>query len=223
MAHVAISNHFIERVVDKIARMEKAELNTLGTEPAIVVSIDSPPLVNAIWGQHIHLKDMVPRDWCNVNGTARLAFDTTSTQTNSDGKEAPVSCGFTVSAPPDQHFKFVPNSYWHTAFKIRPEDVDHPDIKEAIAYGNAKAEIGTRWANVRLKVTEFFKSCKSMKEAVTLWPECKAYIDNEDIERFEKKVTKTASSDSEAAKVLAGMNTDELMGAAVVARLSGVA
>jgi hypothetical protein len=58
---------------------------------------------------------------------------------------------------------------------------------------------------------------------VTLWPDCKVYIDDEDIARFEKKVVKTASQDSEAAKVLAGLNTDELMGAAVVARLSGAA
>jgi hypothetical protein len=49
------------------------------------------------------------------------------------------------------------------------------------------------------------------------------YIDADDIRRFEVKVVKSGNKDSEAAKVLAGIDTDELVGAAVAARFTGVA
>jgi hypothetical protein len=227
MAHVAISRDFIARVETKISKMRQAEINALGKEPELSVSPDSPVIINAVWKDHAHLRDVIPVKWKDTTGNLRLTFNTTTTQEtiNTDGttEVSPVSCQFTVSAPTDQRFDLPPNDYWHSIHMVKAEDVSHPDIRKAVEFGNAKAEIEMRWSQVTRKVVQFFQSCKSMKEAVTLWPECKMYIDSDDIERFEKKVVKTASQDSEAAKVLAGINTDELVGAAVAARFSGAA
>ncbi len=220
MAHVAISRDFIQRVDNKIDRMQNAELRALGNEPQVSMSPDSKIMLETIWGEYLHLRSQIPQAWWNINNCARVSFNTTTSRPNSDGVAVPISMSVTVR-PTTGDFDFPPNASWHTNRML--SDRDHPDFKEVVAYGDSKAEIEERWRVVRTKVTEFFKSCKSMKEAVTLWPDCKVYIDDEDIARFEKKVVKTASQDSEAAKVLAGLNTDELMGAAVVARLSGAA
>lgn len=227
MAHVAISRDFIARVESKITIMRNAELNALGHEPQISLSPDSPILLNAVWGENLHLRTQLPKAWKSTTGNLRLTFNTKTTQdkTTKEGAviQEPVSYQFNVTSPGDTIFELPPNDYWHSLHEVKAEDLSHPDISKIVEYGNAKTEIEYRWIEVGKKVVGFFQSCKSMKEAVTLWPDCKVYINDEDIERFEKKVVKSASQDSEAAKVLAGLNTDELMGAAVVARLSGAA
>lgn len=227
MAHVAISRDFINRVESRITIMKNAELKVLGEPPKLVLSPETQPILNAVWGEHLHLRSQLPDRWKNDANSVRLSFNTTSnvSKVESDGSTTvtPISCQFNVEAPQGSKFDFPPNGYWHSTHMISDADSNHPDIKPAIDYGNAKAEIELRWDKVRSKVVEFFQSCKSMTEAVRLWPECKMYIDADDIRRFEAKVTKSGAKDSEAAKVLAGINTDELVGAAVAARFTGVA
>lgn len=227
MAHVAISRDFISRVEDKITIMRNAEIKVLGQEPALTLHPDSSVVLNAAWGQHLHLRNQMPAKWKNTSNSIRLMFNTTTVQTRvaSDGtpEDVPVACTFNVSSANNTQFELPPNDYWHATHMVQPDDMNNPDIKQAIEYGNAKAEIEHRWLQIREKVVKFFQSCKSMKEAVTLWPECMMYIDADDIRRYETKVVKAASQDSEAAKVLAGINKDELVGAAVAARFTGVA
>ena len=227
MAHVAISRDFINRVENKIVGMRNAELKALGEEPKLMLSTESQPVLNAVWGKHLHLRNQLPSEWKNDSSSIRLTFNTTSVQpkVEKDGTttESPISCQFTIEAPQGSKFDFPPNTYWHNIHMISDADVNHPDIKKAVDYGNAKAEIELRWHKVAQKVVGFFQSCKSMNEAVKLWPECKMYIDADDIRRFEVKVVKSGNKDSEAAKVLAGIDTDELVGAAVAARFTGVA
>lgn len=222
MAHVAISRDFLNRVDNKIDRMQQAELRVLGNEPKVTMPPDSAIMLETIWGANLPLRSQIPASWINKSNSARVNYNTKTFTPNSDGSLAPVSFSVTVS-PTHGEFDFPPDANWHTVRFLSEATREHPAFTELYAYGDARAEILTRWAEVRRKVTEFFKSCKSMKEAVTLWPDCKVYINDEDIERFEKKVVKSASQDSDAAKVLAGLDTDQLMGAAVVARLSGAA
>jgi hypothetical protein len=227
MAHVAISRDFIQRVQSKIEVMKNAELKALGEAPKTVLSPDSQPVLNAVWGEHLHLRNQIPARWKNDSNSVRLSFNTTSFTESvaSDGtvERTPISCQFNVDAANNQRFDFPPNGYWHNTHLIPDADINHPDVKQAVQYGNAKAEIELRWSKVAQKVVQFFQSCKSMTEAVRLWPECKMYIDSKDIQRFETKVTKSGAKDSEAAKVLAGIDKDELVGAAVAARFTGVA
>jgi len=227
MAHVAISRDFISRVESKITTMRNAEIKVLGAEPTITLHPDSPVVLNAVWGQHLHLRNQMPEKWKNTSNSLRLMFNTNTVHTriasNGTPEDIPVSCTFNVASANNTHFEMPPNDYWHATHMVHPDDMNNPDIKSAIEFGNAKAEIEHRWLQINQKVIQFFQSCKSMKEAVTLWPECMMYIDSDDIRRFETKVVKAASQDSEAAKVLAGINKDELVGAAVAARFTGVA
>jgi hypothetical protein len=82
-------------------------------------------------------------------------------------------------------------------------------------------EIDTRWEIVRHKVTEFLRACKSANEAIKLWPDVKTYFDVEDVKRLEVKHGRLGNKDSAAAEALAGIDTSEIMSAAVIARLSG--
>lgn len=207
--------------------MKATELKILGESPKVVLSPESEPILNAVWGEHLHLRNQIPKGWKNDSSSIRLRFNTTSftTKVEADGSvtETPISCDFNVEAPSGAKFDFPPNGYWHNTHLIHPDYYAHSDIKPAIDYGNAKAEIELRWQKVGQKVVSFFQSCKSMNEAVKLWPECKMYIDSNDIARYEFKVVKSGNKDSEAAKILASMDTDELVGAAVAARFTGVA
>lgn len=225
MAHVAISRDFIQRVESKISLMKNAELKTLGEPPKVVLSTESQPILKAVWGEHLHLRSQIPQRWKNDSSSVRLTYNTPSFTESiaSDGtvEKTPISFQFNAEAPNNDKFDFPPNGYWHNTHIISAEDINHPDLKPVVTYGNARIEIELRWNKVAQKVVQFFQSCKSMTEAVKLWPECKMYIDADDIRRFETKVVKSGAKDSEAAKVLAGLNTDELVGVAVAARFIG--
>jgi len=129
----------------------------------------------------------------------------------------------------DNWFEFRAVSTGH-GFPIPPRtsmydskecDPSNPVMAELLAYATGMNEIEARWETVKAKVTQFLNACKSANEAVKLWPEVKTYFDPSDVARIEAKTTRAGSKDSAAAEALAGIDTGEIMSAAVIARLSG--
>ena len=115
---------------------------------------------------------------------------------------------------------FPPNKNWYTACPLDITD-PHPIVQECVVYYTKLTEMTNRWKVVESKVKEFLHSCKSLNEAVKTWPDVVMYVDKEDVERMGVKREK--ARESEALKALAAMDTDALVGAAVIARMSGAA
>lgn len=213
MAYVAISKDFKDRVANKINLMERAELTSIGQEPPITLSPDTPSLLNAVWKEHLHLKPLLPLDWTSVADEICLKI-----QIPTDIPDKPYDHCFTVkltgqmTTPP--HF-----------YKYRNETVDHnaSEFSQLLEWVLKKQDINNRWKKVHIQVQTFLNNCKSANEAVKLWPDVKMYFDNHDIDRLETKVVRSGSSESNAAQILAQMDVNELTGAAVIARMSGAA
>jgi hypothetical protein len=209
MAYVAISRDLQQRVSSKIGNMCRAELNTIGEEPPITLSPNIAVIDNALWGEHLHLKNAIPKDWC------RLDNDFTACYKVVNG-ESEYSHQFRVKFT--EEAKFRPNFSYYT-----PVQVDHtaPEFASHFDWVKRKWEIAARWDKVGKQVGTFLDSCKSLNEAVKLWPDVKAYLDDNDIARLDVKPARSGSAGSSAAQVLATLDTDEIMGAAVIARMSG--
>jgi hypothetical protein len=216
MAFVAISRDFMHRVTSKIENMRRAEVKTLGeNRPELALNPADPFYMQTIWGEHASLYSQMPKEWVGHQENIRLKF------------RIP---GATRSVEHRNWFEFRAVSTNKDGFPVPPRfasydekecDSSNPLLASIVDYAVKLNEIDTRWEVVQQKVTEFLHACKSANEAVKLWPDVKVYFDKNDIDRLETKAARAGSKDSAAAEALAGIDTGEIMGAAVIARLSG--
>lgn len=202
MAYVAISGSLVERVKTKINTMKQAEMNTLGKfDP--VYSPNASFVVDSCWGEHKNLLPLMPKEWLQHSKTFYGKFKI---------NEEPLRHTFNFSGEVD----FPPHGSYYQDKEI---NIDAPELSELKAHYEKVAEIVARWRKVETDVLTFLAACKSLNEALKSWPGLSVYLDKEDIERVGVKREK--ARESEALKALAAMDTDALVGAAVIARMSG--
>lgn len=206
MAYVATNPAFLERVAAKIGTMCTAELNTLGEMPLPQISTASDFFMDNVWGGHRDLCALMPDDFKNEFHEWRVVIEV-------DGDHTSLALNTRQLGA-----IYPPNYSWYN--HLRVEKVDYPETQQLLAYLKTKAEIINRWTSIQQKVKGFLEECKSLNEAVKLWPDVVTYIDRGDIERLMAKRAKPEAS-TRAAEALAALNTDELLGAAVIARLAG--
>lgn len=214
MAYVAISGDFLTRVKSKIEKMTRAELATIGEEPKPTCSGHEPFIVNAMWtAEHAHFKDKIPTEWCGRTERLNIKFEIPG-QLKADGKphlwHSDIKFTSDIKTPP----RF-------SSYDSHPVPNNEPMLATLVDWVIKQQEIVNRWKAVETKIFEFLHSCKSANEAVKLWPDVKTYFDAGDVARLETKQARSGSDNSSAAQVLAGIDTSEVMSAAVIARLSG--
>lgn len=209
MAFVGISSNLLKRVKHKINTMQQAELRTIGDAPKITLPPDNPTLLRALWGEHLHLKDIIPKEWKCTTDAVRSRFLIRFSENQTKGFSFNLAVNPAVETP-------TTYSYYHTT----EFDGTAPELKDIYDYASRHVDITVRWESVLAKVTQYLESCKSLNEAVKTWPDVALYIDKEDLDRLEVKREKKVK-ESAATEALAKLNVDELVGAAVIARMSG--
>jgi hypothetical protein len=216
MAFVAISRDFMMRVESKIENMRRAEVRTLGeNRPELAMHSTDPFYMQTIWGDHAPLQSQMPKEWLNHQEAVRLKFripGATRAKEHHNWFEFRATCTSKDGFPIPPRF---------ASYEEKECDATNPMVAGILDYALKLNEIDSRWETVQKKVTDFLRACKSANEAVKLWPDVKTYFDNEDVKRLEVKAVRAGSKDSAAAAALAGIDTGEIMSAAVIARLSG--
>lgn len=216
MAFVGISRDFMMRVDSKIEHMRRAEIKTLGeNRPELALHATDPFFMQTVWGEHAHLQAQMPAEWLNHQETVRLKFRIPGA---TRAKEHHNWFDFRATCTNKDGFPIPPR---YSSYDEKECDGTHPVMTSILDYALKLNEIDTRWEVVKQKVTDFLRACKSANEAIKLWPDVKVYFDAEDVKRLEIKNVRAGSKDSAAAEALAGIDTGEIMGAAVIARLSG--
>lgn len=216
MAFVAISRDFMTRVNSKIEQMRRAEIKTLGEDrPQLALHTTDPFYMQTVWGEHAHLQTQMPKDWLSYQETVRLKFKIPGA---TRAKEHNNWFDFRAVCTSKDGFPIPPR---FSSYDEKECDPHNPLMASILDYALKLNEIDSRWETVQNKVTQFLYACKSANEAVKLWPDVAIYFDKDDVERLEKKATRAGASESSAAQALAGIDTGEIVGAAVIARLSG--
>jgi hypothetical protein len=220
MAYVGISQKLLEDVSRNIRMMKEKERNAFVTPPSSLELNEAPAeIVALLWGEYRHLEPVLPAKWKGKNTSVDLNFELK----DEDGKVLSKSY-FTVKYANEI---VVPPNVSNYRFDVYLPEGVCPAIPEAEAYYKWTIEMGgieLRWGKVRTQMLEFLKSCKSLNEALKLWPDVRIYIPSEYLKRVEQKTERAQAAEahiSKAAAALANMDTDAAISAAMTARLMG--
>jgi len=220
MATVYITQELSSQVSSVIKRMREAEITTNNAEVGKPIELDTSEfLTKAMWGNHLHLKDQIPSDWLSISNSPTLNVHV---PVDEAGNKIVHSINFRNQNVPNR-----PNNDRWNEPKISCKkayleaNVDMAGVQNVLNYLDRvelNAEIKARWAKVEGDIMAFLGKCKSLNEALKLWPGVKMYIPREYIERVERKVERKVREK----EILDDTPVDTLTAAAIAARLSGI-
>lgn len=225
MAFVGISQTLVQEVRSNIARLCDTELNTVtGTDPmeGILVTGEEPWFVKQAWGEHLHLKTVVPETWLAKNKKLDLQFRILDDAENTMyhfNHHATLPEAITL---PPIYRTYYSDSRAELKLVFYVNDPAMPEnIRAKIKIVAQVKEIKARWEKVRTNVVSFLDQCKSLNEAIKLWPDLRIYIPSSYLEKLDRKPERKAGKESNAAELLKTIDVNEVQAAAVIARLSG--
>lgn len=223
MAYVAISRDVTARMKNKIKKMRTREIETECPNLDTQHTIDASELyLRGCWGaEHMHLVNVIPKDWLSqeTSGTIRIKGAIKGEPDDIEVSTGVQFKGMTAA------YRRPANDYWNRSHsELRIDELlalpsTTPGRAEAMMqYEQASnaALIGARWDKVEKQMMQVLDRCKSLNEAVKLFPGIKLYLDPSDIERMERKVSRAPREE-----LLADLDLGEMTAAAVVANING--
>jgi hypothetical protein len=212
MAYVSISQDLRNAVRSNIDTMRRMERDGIKMPEAIQDKTASgldPTMEQLVWGVHYPLKAVMPKEWLreteSVNLRTKITFE--------DGSSQKVGVRVTFSP----RMTTPPNADRYGYDIDLP--ADHPSVPDLIAYHTEMRYIDKRWKEVGTQIMEFLGACKSLNEALKLWPDVRIYIPKEFLERAERKVERTTNSGG--VEAIKKVDTDAAVSAAAIARMMG--
>jgi len=212
MAYVAISGNLVASVKNHMDRMLDKDRNSIPkVDSTLDVNFVPQDIVNRVWGDNMHLASQMPQDWKKYKDEVELRAEIP----REDGTVHKIDRtmrlvgGIHMMCPPD-----TPSYGFRVSLPA-----DHELMAEYVAYQKQVDEVKQRWKKVSEEIVKFLQNCKSLNEALKLWPDVRIYIPKEFIDRVEHKVERSTASSS-ALDVLKSIDTDGAVAAAVGARLA---
>jgi hypothetical protein len=220
MATVGITQDLIKRVTQKIEGMRKAERASDLPDIDKNYSVDASKLYNiGCWGaQHVHLLESIPKEWLSKMGDVNITIEGwTEDAVHLKSSVRFTGMTFAYARPKDSYYQKTDSSLTLDEVRSFPEET--PGRAELLQrWDDAVIElaINNRWAKVQKDITEFLGKCKSLNEAVKLFPGVRMYIHYEDLERLDRK----AERSTQRAKIVEDVDTAGLTAAAIAAKLA---
>lgn len=218
MSYVSISDNLLYNTRCIIESMQRAEIGKLA-EVSIDLESTSPFVQRLIWGEHAHLKALIPDSWLESIRSIDVRYNFVSV--SAEGVHADDYTGLTIQL---EQSTLVPKDIGDSKHRRVVSELDADVPPQFKAFMDDRAErkvIHARWSKVQSDVKSFLKSCKSLNEGLKLWPQLSMYIAKDYLNTVAHKPAKAKSAESGAAAMLAGIDTNALVGAAVIARISG--
>lgn len=220
MATVYITDDLIKRVKQRISTMRMAE------RKSDLPDIDKPAYVDAshlfnigCWGaQHVHLVNLIPKDWLSKNTDANITIaGWTDEAVSLKANFRFNGMTFAYNRPSDSYYSKSDSELTLDELRASPEEtIGRAELLKRWDDAVLERAINVRWAKVETDITEFLKKCKSLNEAIKLFPNVAMYIDREDMERFNRKVERV----SQRKDIVKSYDTDGLTAAAIAAKLA---
>lgn len=224
MAYVAITGDLLNRVQGRITVMKKREIEADCPGLEAVHTLDASDLHNlANWGAaNLHLMPQIPNEWMSKREEADIVV-TGAVQL--DNVPDPVNVKKSV------RFKGLTNAfarpspdYWSRSdcvihindLRALPDDmVGRNELVHQFEMACTEAQIIARWEKVNSDIQAFLRKCKSLNEAIKLFPAVKMYLHDGDIRRVEAKVQR-----GPRAEIVSDLDTGAITAAAIAAQLS---
>lgn len=219
MATVYISKDLLGRVSSKIGKLKNHERSEAVPNYSYkIIGVDASDLFNKIqFKEKPELLELIPKAWLSTQDYATIEVHIKKDDVLHKLEVRVEGLKSYFERPTREHYgngvankctkEFLEaHSYFTGAYEILKKTEQAITLKE----------IDLRWQKTLEQVNLFLGKCKSLNEAIKLWPQVALYIEDEDMERFNKKVERKARED-----VLANIDTDELTAMAIAAKLSG--
>lgn len=220
MATVNITKEFKERVESRIRGMHRKELEAELPNLNKAHQIDASYLFHyGCWGkEYMHLVHEIPKDWLAKVNDSNVEIH----GKDENGKAVSCSIRFTgmnaYQRPKDSYYQHTRSVIQYEELLALPEVV--AGRAEALAVWEENKQvlaIKEKWDKVQKDIIEFLNKCKTLNEAAKLFPGVRLYVDNDDLERLDRKVERLSARK----KIVEEMATDELTAAAIAVKLMG--
>jgi hypothetical protein len=220
MATVGITKELRDRTKNVIEMMRKAERASDLPEIDKNYSIDASMLYNiGCWGaDHVYLLESTPKDWLTKSSDTSITIHGWT----DEGRSLKTSVRFNnmtfaYQRPADGYYNRHQSELTVDQVRAFPEET--PGRAELLQrWDDALIEmaINARWEKIKTDIDEFLQKCKSLNEAVKLFPGVRMYIHRDDIERLERKLERP----TQRAKIVEDVDTEGLTAAAIAAKLA---
>lgn len=207
--YVAISRELIDFTRKQIRRMSEVEEAAAPSAHIVVDDTSTPFALQLIWGEHQNLRGQIPDTWLQQLERIRINL------VGHDSVQFSLDVKFTRSV-------YVPHDL--SAYNHAPRTIDptlYPEVMAAMNVMRERTEINRRWIAVRAQVIGFLEQCKSLNEAIKLFPQIRTYVPAEYLARVDKKTEKKVRDTTHVMGSLAKIDTDMLAQSAVLSRLAG--
>lgn len=219
--HVAISQKLYDDTRKQIDSMCQAEIAALKLPHEIELSPESPLGLHLLWGEHVNLRNLVPQSWLKVGNTVSAIAEVLAYDEDGKPKLAMREYSLLFTLPDKTPMPLsVPNSRYSNDKHTRIQPGQFTEVDDHVRKLQARDSITDRWHSVRKQVLEFLDSCKSLNEAMKLFPQIRPYIPTEFIKRLETKVERSKGTNTEAMEKLKSLDINALASSAVLARLA---
>jgi hypothetical protein len=210
--YVAISGKLKDCVNRSIDTLRNAEMET--TKVA-VPSVDPITTfgMQLIWQSAVGIADKVPHAWLRKQDFMNVTASLTRENGTSFNNTFTLRMTKEVGMPPD-------TGGYGNYRTLTPEEARAPEFAEYFASVLASDEIKQRWDKIRAQVNTFLDECKSLNEALKLWPQLNMYVPKDYLDRVAEKV-EAKPKESRAADALKNLDTNLAVSSAVIARMSG--
>jgi hypothetical protein len=220
MATVGITKELRDRTKNVIEKMRVAERASDLPEIDKSYSIDASMLYNiGCWGaDDVYLLESIPKDWLTKSSDASITIHGWT----DEGRSLKTSVRFdnmtfAYQRPKDYYYNRPDSDLTVDQVRAFPEEI--PGRAELLQrWDDALIEmaINARWEKIKVDIDEFLQKCKSLNEAVKLFPGVRMYIHRDDIERLERKLERP----TQRAKIVEDVDTEGLTAAAIAAKLA---
>lgn len=219
MATVGITKELRDRTRAVIDVMRTAERRNDIPEMLKDITVDASHLYNlGMWGAQMHLINQIPKDWLLKETDANIFL----VGDDENGARISTVARFTgmkdaYKRPTNSYYSRIESTLTIDQLRAMPEEtVGRTELLKRWDDAIIAIAIDARWEKIKVEVDQFLTKCKSLNEAVKLFPGVRMYIDRDDIERLERKLERP----SQRKTIVHGVDTDGLTAAAIAAKLS---
>lgn len=119
-------------------------------------------------------------------------------------------------------FRKIATTYSSGYHEVKVPQDFHPLVEECVRHRMSLHEIEDRWNKIGVQVKGFLNHCKSLNEALKLWPDLRKYIPSDYLTRVDAKSERSSTTKSAAAAdALKAIDMDALQTSVVLARMAG--
>jgi hypothetical protein len=209
MAYVAITKTLRDEMKNTIYRLREAEVNSMPDPVVIARTVSSTEacmelVMGKLWGSEADLRERL--DKYSQKRSVRVVVD---------GPNSSIQFDINVNQP------CIINCDRYSTHVLTLNGADTVMFNEALEARQGRNEATNRWNGVESQVLAFMESCKSLNEAVKLWPDVQRYIPKDYIERLGQKTEKQARDMSNVLEALKAIDMDSVHTSTVLARMAG--